>query len=674
MRIASLLFSIVLGLLSPLSAQNLQTVQRAKPVAPIPIAGVVNSRDASSLSVPARDALQARNFFLVYAKQHQLYEVYRRNTAAGIPHLITTDLYAQLLHRFLAYAQQEVERVRLHPLFADMAYRLYTYSSVSLANREVADRAAARWANTYLAVAYSILSGRRADVAPEMERAYREEYQKVMRASGKGSVLLSDPAFDYAQFEPLGGYGHQDSRRRYYRFMQWLHQVPIDQQDSSRFKAAVLIGCWIRKDERVYKNLHAYQQFMGSMVYAEEGLSVWQLVRAMDELKIQGVKQAMLPENLSRLKTSMDMLGAQLSARTGIKDRSMRLLSSRYRADVRILGEMVDHSQSSRRAYPRGMDLLAACGSPYAEGLLLDECRGPSAWDQLPSRMQGAKAHMASLPRKERSLYYRRLALALSFSAPVAGKAAPFMHTSEWQRKALASSLVAYAHMKQMGGPAATPAAATSPSQQPTAALPSEATVSLSDSTAVLSYVEPNLAFWKSAQELVYMQKQLMRQLGALSGDADRLATMVSDIGMFLAHISQKQLSGQEVTLAEFARMASLGQEIEGLTRRLTGTELPLAERSVAMSAVVYISDSGKALHQATGWADELMAIVEINGRPYLARGACFSYYEFVQPAAWKAHAWRRQLEAGTTPERPKWLQPIYIQGNAFLPATRRTP
>ena len=83
-----------------------------------------------------------------------------------------------------------------------------------------------------------------------------------------------------------------------------------------------------------------------------------------------------------------------------------------------------------------------------------------------------------------------------------------------------------------------------------------------------------------------------------------------------------------------------------------------LANESIAVIADVHTA-RGNALEEAVGYADELYALVEMEGYLYITRGAVFSYYEFTQSAPDRLtdEKWQEMLRAGKAPARPGWIE-----------------
>jgi hypothetical protein len=61
--------------------------------------------------------------------------------------------------------------------------------------------------------------------------------------------------------------------------------------------------------------------------------------------------------------------------------------------------------------------------------------------------------------------------------------------------------------------------------------------------------------------------------------------------------------------------------------------------------------------------------VAEINGVPYLTRGACFSYYEFQSDKRLTNEEWQEMLASGKEPARPEWMRPLLLNADPWKKA-----
>jgi hypothetical protein len=150
--------------------------------------------------------------------------------------------------------------------------------------------------------------------------------------------------------------------------------------------------------------------------------------------------------------------------------------------------------------------------------------------------------------------------------------------------------------------------------------------------------------------------------MNLLGDDVRAINGELREIGNLLLTISEKELSNEKITPEEFRELTWLAGKIEYLTFRIFDSDhLPEKERLVALVADVY-QYNGEYLEEAVGMVDEIYVVTEINGKPYLTKGAVFSYYEFNSGQPLSDEEWQKQLIEGKWPKRPTWLKDITVE------------
>ena len=226
-----------------------------------------------------------------------------------------------------------------------------------------------------------------------------------------------------------------------------------------------------------------------------------------------------------------------------------------------------------------------------------------------------------------------------------------FMKTPSWNKKNLITSLAAWTELKHD---------MLLYAEQPYAAQAGEG--GGPPPPQHISYVEPNLNFWEKALELLNLQEETLTKMDLMNEDTRRNSEDLKEIGTLLLTISKKELMNEKITKEEFDDLSWLGGRIEYLTFRIFGSDhLPEKERLVALVADVY-NYNGEYLEEAVGSVDEIYVIAEINGKPYLTKGAVFSYYEFKSSHPLSDEEWRTYVSSSSEPKRPVWTNEITIR------------
>ena len=194
----------------------------------------------------------------------------------------------------------------------------------------------------------------------------------------------------------------------------------------------------------------------------------------------------------------------------------------------------------------------------------------------------------------------------------------------------------------------------------------------------VVGYVEPNVAYWSSALQLIRLTRQKLDYYGFLTPRMRNLTEQVEEQTAFLLRISEKELAGRRLTDGEFKSIEKLGSTYEWLTldimkdkARQDGMvweDVQGPDRSVAVVADFYTANASNnpnkgVLHAATGYVDDIFVVVEINGLLHLTRGAVFSYREFPMPPGTRLtdEEWQQMLEKEPRRGVPSWMDEVIL-------------
>jgi len=139
----------------------------------------------------------------------------------------------------------------------------------------------------------------------------------------------------------------------------------------------------------------------------------------------------------------------------------------------------------------------------------------------------------------------------------------------------------------------------------------------------------------------------------------DTLATLALN----LKHISEKELSNQDLTDQEYNLIKNYGGTLESITRMASDPADPstpgssdLQDQDAAVVADV-ASSQDKALEEGTGHFMEIYVVFPLDGKLYLGRGGIYSQYEFTQPSGSRLtdQQWQERLNSGQLPDIGDW-------------------
>jgi len=617
---------------------------------------VYNLIQFKSVADNLKVSLTQNNFAVVPAEHEQFFHVYDNNHYQYIPNFITTDIYLQVLHKHFSSTLQKVEEDKFIPLLTDLLENLYSQSGrFSQDVKDPGMLAAAKFSNTYLGIAYSLITNK--IQAPD-DPIVKEEFQKIISQQGRGSDFLNSDLILYSQFKPRGNYTKSKELENYFRCVKWLNTAPIQIGENEGLLSAILIASMIRKSPEDLMAFERYNEAIKFIVGEEDNLSIGNLIQTLsmdeavnpsalnDEGKLQFIRERLNKASADRIKPrgGDDITSEKLSRKT------ILFTAGRYTFDAEILSRLIHVlGPEPQRPFPKGLDVFASLGNETAKNILLNEYGEQKKWPAFTDTLNTLQREFSQFSEWDKNIYTKTFE-AISNLDNDDSDYPLFMKTPAWAKKDLSTSLAAWTELKHD---------MLLYAEQPFAAQAGEG--GGPPPPLHLSYVEPNVAFWEKALELLEFQEQHLANMELLNEDTRRIIEELREIGNLLLTVSKKELANEKVTTEEFNDLSYLGGQIEYLTFRIFGSDhLPEKERLVAVVADVY-NYNGDYLEEAVGMVDEIYVVAEINGKPYLTKGAVFSYYEFISEPPLSDEDWRAQVTSGQAPARPKWLNEIMV-------------
>ena len=606
-------------------------------------------------------ALAQHGFAIVPARHQQLFHVYEQNDYHEFPSFVTTDLYLQLFHLYFDFMLREVEEQQFYRLlgqFCDEAQKAFRTSQYEGAGPDTL--AAVTWLNTYFNVATALLT----EQAPKQDAAARTEYELVMKSENSLSEFLgyTDVLFEYNLFRPRGHYTRNDTLKRYFRAMMWLQTVPFRTDRPSEMFKASLLAREVYRNQKLNALYKTLTEPMTWLMGQPDDVSILQMGSMMAEMGTGKI-------NLDELRKKVDALAERQTRirpvylRTGRN--KVRLMPQRYQPDAEVLLKMVDYaSQPTLRDVPKGLDVLAAMGVAPAERILVDELGEADRWNQYKPSLQRMKQRMDSIDWSASTAVQWMSVLKTVVDKPQ--QAPYFMTTDDWDRKSLNAALASWTELKHD---------AILYAKQPFGAECGGGGV---PDPVVRGYVEPNVAFWQRAIDLLKQLQTVIDRYGLNSKKLQQASESLSEEAEFLLSISQRELKGEPIKDVEYDQLEYIGAKFENISLELLRDadhelwgwdDIQGPDRKVALVADVYTANADNnpnksVLYEAIGDADEIYVVVEIDGYLHLMRGAVFSYREFKRPIAEQRltdEEWQQYLEQHPREGVPSWMKPIIV-------------
>jgi len=631
---------------------------------------LMNPTQLEEMDPVLAERLATNGFAIVPANHEQMFHVYEQNDYSCFPSFVTTDLYLQLFHLYIDCMLREVEEQTLLPLITDFSRSMYNVMHAQAVSGDNADiRQLAHHNAVFFAVAYQLLTDNAIGTADEQAEA-QPEVDKVMKSENSYSDFMADfrnTEFAYSLFRPRGHYTRNEQLQRYFRGMMWLQSVPFGMEHDEEVREAVLLAGTMMGLKEETAKYETIDQLVTFLMGKPDNIAIPQVQTEMTKMGVS-MEQLLADNNeLQRLKEALEEVGEKQTRIRPKYERSSHnkicLMPQRYQPDAEVLQEMVDYdSTPSLRPVPKGLDVFAAMGVASAEQILNDEGQ---QWQDFKPIMKKMKTRMQEIDWKETVVTQWMEALRTIADEPAAD-APYFMGTPEWDVKNLNAMLASWAELKHD---------AILYAKQPMGA---ECGGDAMPAPVVKGYVEPNVAFWKKAIQLLDNTHTLLQNQGMLTEKIGYATTRIREQLQFLLNVSEKELKGKALSEVEYDQIKAMGAIFENISLDLIRQEnqylmgwgdVEGADRKLALVADVYTANADNnpekcILFEGVGAADEIFVVVEIAGYLYLARGAVFSYREFRQPVHVQRltdEEWQQQLESNPRKGVPEWMDRIIV-------------
>ena len=616
--------------------------------------------------------LAEEGFAIVPSNTSQLFHVYERNDYSDFPSFVTTDLYLQLYHLYIDCMLRELEEYQLLPLMTGFTQDMIDATLAIIHNADNDDSETLRIAGRnlqFFRVALHLFSGKPIADSYTTEKA---EIEKCLKAKNAPSGMLMDymgeVSFPYSLFRARGHYTRSDALKRYFRGMMWLQTATMGLNYETEVKQAVQMAFAMKLFKKTRQKYDKINDLITLLMGKHDNLSLIQVLAevdktamSMDELLNDDKEIAKLTKVLNEIGNKQTRIRPKFEKTSHNK---INVMPQRYQPDAEVLQEMVDYdSKPTKRAVPKGIDVMAAMGVTAAEQILKEE---KTEWKQLLTNLDKMKKRMNEIDWSETTATQWMETLKV-LTTGTDSKSPYFMQNPSWSKKDLNAALASWAELKHD---------AILYAKQPMGAecgggedVPEP---------VVRGYVEPNVKFWKKAGELLENTAKILKAQDMMTEKIEGVTERMKEEVEFLLRVSEKELAGKILSDEEYDQISYIGATFENISLDLlrmpnqelyNWADIEGADRKVALVADVYTANADNnpdkaILFEAVGDADEIYVVVEIGGYLYLTRGAVLSYREFVQPInepRLTDEEWQKQLESNPRKGVPEWMKPILL-------------
>ncbi|MDR2694468.1 MAG: DUF3160 domain-containing protein, partial [Chitinispirillales bacterium] len=565
----------------------------------------------------------------------------------------------------------------------DLTFGLYKASMELSKSGDAEIAQIAEWNTVFYAVPYSLLTGKKLKVAAKYQDYYADEVNmsKDAKADGVLSKFLSAGGIDgvlmhYSLFKPRGHYTRKPKTEAYFRAMMWLQKAYACRNDTPQLKQNIFTACLLNtavssKGKPLFDVYASIFEPTALLAGEPNNLSTLDIAQFLKKEGISDLSAALSSANVKKT----DQMLIALSNRILIKPKSqlscndkINFMPQRYAIDSEVLQEMADTTNNAPRAFPKGLDVFSAFGSVTAADVLNNFYKEKEKWAKYPAEMDKLQKKFNNFDGWNKSVYNKWIESLLALQKSDKGYPA-FMNTKAWDYKNLNTSLASWAELKHDF---------VLYTDYPYAAESGECGfqyIPLPD--IEVGYVEPNILFWNKLDELVKLTDGTLAKHGLLDTELRRKSGELRKFITFLIGVSKKELAKKPLSAEEYKTIKGIGGAVENFTltvldpdidaTRLRWSSVTGSDRSIAVVADVYTRNrqgdpKNGILHAATGRANEIYVIVEINGYLYLTRGATFSYYEFVNPLGTRLNdeEWQKiEDDRAKRPPVQEWMKSI---------------
>ena len=637
---------------------------------------IINSFQLESFDQRLYNAIGKNGFAIVPGEEDQLFHIYERNDYRQFPSFVTTDLYLQAFHMFFDCLLKETEEQKFSPmvtLFVKQNYEQMMQLASTTTDAKI--KAAAEHNAAYYAIAYELNTGKSLPVPASFSELVKEEINHVNAAETTRSRFLgytearNMPMFIYNIYRPRGHYTRNETLKRYFCAMMWLQNAPFGTDKDDQLEQALLLAQTIGGNANLtkqYKDITEPITYLMGMpddvsilqVYAEiqkSGSTVSELIN--DKKKFDAIRKA-----LEELSKKQSIIKPKFQASSPFK---ICLMPQRYMPDSEVLQEMVDYeSTPTLRDVPKGLDILASIGISSAERILIQELKEQEKWNKYTSNLEQMKKRMGEIDWNQ--TVANKWIAALKDVNSKNAQYPKFMLSPQWDKKNLNTALASWAELKHD---------AILYAKQPMGA---ECGGGGPPEPYVKGYVEPNIAYWTKAIELIDATMDVLRRFDLVTEKGTTAATDLREQAEFLLNCSKKELAGKNLTEQEYRQIETIGSTFENITLNLIKepdqflmgwSNVNGADKKISVVADVYTANSynnpdKSVLYEAVGPAHEIYVVVELDGYLYLTRGAVFSYREFQEDIAAPRKTdeeWQQELQTQPDKGIPNWMKEIIV-------------
>jgi len=653
--------------------------------------------------------IKANGFAVTPAKHEQLYHVYEKNDYDKIPSFITTDSLLQIYSILFDSTLRRVEerRLRADLLKLTEAAMKAARKRYETSGTDHVSKKASKQALAYFSVPYVILTGDRKNLHKDIKGSVNKELTMIEAHASFSppEILAADNAayrnddrkdlwVDYTQFVPRGHYTRSNALKSYFKASLWYGLYPLTLREG--FEETALTALMVKdilfetKSIDLWRNINRVTAFYSG---ESDDLDPMDLKNMAEEAFSKETNYSDKEKLGIFMRLAKDRYYSKTRIRHIYVDREgnekeqgpiFKLMGQRYIPDSEIMQRLVKASiEGESRLFPKGLDVMAVLGNRLAESLMLNDYKDDwqRGFPEYPKELEKLKSEFGRIEDAQwkKNLYMSWLwSLKALFDARENRHAQFFMKSRGWEAKSLNTSLASWTELRHH-----------------TILYAKQSMISAESGEGgedhwvwfpepPRGYVEPNEEFFERLLTTIDLSTSVLQSSGLLEKTVQGNFSTFKEMVLFLKGVVDKENNGIERSAKEYARIMRFGGELERITLRILlmahsdkepdqhsfewtdriewfWSELSAYDKRIPLVADVhtaYYMGDHNVLEEAIGWANEIYVAVEEVGTYRLMRGAVFTQFEFLQPAADRLtdEKWQDTLLSGKNiPAAPAW-------------------
>lgn len=621
-----------------------------------------------------------------YALQVDDLADYYRYTTDYQADFITTDLFFHAFHLVFDRMLQKFERTYLAPALGEsMKTALAALASIEGACASAGAGETWETARDMFTIPLALLEEKPGTRTKLSENA-SEEVRRILAASDVTDSVVTGAKIDYTLFRPRGHYTLRPQLERYFRAMSWLGSAELvlfaddGTPKQGNVAAAALVALVLGEQEVEWNAFEAPIDFLvgapntgGTQIYrklAKERLG--DLTEAPAVLA-DGKALSALAEEI-RKTVPGPLIQSTPGGDDGTKDFASRLpvfrmSGKRFTPDAYVMNMLTSPrvgTDADPRNLPEGTDVMAALGSPAANGLASENNHVKGYAEALKKLKTWMDGHLAG----EETVYSLWIK-AFREGFRDSGSDQFFYRSPAWQWKKLSTCSASWAELKhdtvlyaeqsgaEMGDGGDTEAGPYAPPQPK-------------------GYVEPDPRAYDALLSAVTRLKAFIAEFGMEPEDeefekegipyASRLDTL-AELLTIARDIAARETGGKPVTAEDYWNIKYLARAFNA--QLLLPGEMVEDTKQLRMALVTDVATDyfeGRVLHIASGRPQRIHVFInDASGGPRVTRGFIFSYYEFPRSLGegrmtdeeWKAMVYDKARSGELKNHHPGWYEEL---------------